>query len=199
MSRKAFALAVSMFAIMFLFSSTAFAAGFSVGYVNLQKVFDEYKGAQSMNKKLIAEKDKRQTELDGIQESIKAMKDDYDKEKDEKKKADMEKAMEKSLKELQAQYMKLSGELQEAQAKEFKGLEGKVLAAVKRVAEAKAYDLVLDRGFVFYGGTEITEDVIAELNKGKASATVSEGDTAAPPEKKPEKKKTKKTETTTNE
>ncbi len=40
--------------------------------------------------------------------------------------------------------------------------------AIRTVAKAKSITVVLDKGQVFFGGTDITEDVIQELKKKHA-------------------------------
>lgn len=39
--------------------------------------------------------------------------------------------------------------------------------AIRVVAQAKGFMLVLDKNQVFFGGTDITNDVVLELNKKK--------------------------------
>lgn len=59
---------------------------------------------------------------------------------------------------------------QEAAIEEQKMMEGlfkDIDMAIRIVAQAKGFTLVLDKNQVFFGGVDITNDVILELNKKK--------------------------------
>lgn len=59
---------------------------------------------------------------------------------------------------------------QEAAIEEQKMMEGlfkDIDMAIRVVAQAKGFTLVLDKNQVFFGGVDITNDVILELNKKK--------------------------------
>lgn len=49
----------------------------------------------------------------------------------------------------------------------FGGLDKDIRAAVKKVAEDRGIGIVLDRNVVLYGGTDLTDGVIAQLKAGK--------------------------------
>ena len=47
---------------------------------------------------------------------------------------------------------------------------GNVKDAIKAEAEAQGFDMVIDVDAVFFGGTDITEPVLARLNAGQPAA-----------------------------
>lgn len=143
-----------------------------IGVVNMSKVLGKYNKVKKVNDMLAKAKDERQKQLDGKQESLRALKEKLDQDfkslsDDEKKKRG--KQLEKGLEDLQEYHDKLMGELRDLQADKFKDLEEDIVQAVKRVAKVKNLSMVIERGVVFTGGVDITEDVIADLNGGAAA------------------------------
>lgn len=66
-------------------------------------------------------------------------------------------------KEKQEYYMQLQQRLQLKKAELLGGVNDKVTAAVKAVADAKGLAIVIDKSNVVYGGQDITEDVIKKF------------------------------------
>lgn len=144
-----------------------------IGVVNMSKVLSKYNKVEQINKALAKAKDARQEKLDAKQTSLREMKEQLD--KDFEKLANEEKQkrgkqLEKGLESLQETHDKLMGELRELQAEKYKELEEDIVVAVKKVAKTKNLAMVVEKGVVFVGGDDITEDVIATLNGGAAPA-----------------------------
>ena len=68
-------------------------------------------------------------------------------------------------------------ELNQRRQQAVNGLMGKVTEAIRAEAEAQGFTIVFDADAVFFGGTDITEQVLARLNAGQP-ATGEGGDNA---------------------
>ncbi|NQU18483.1 MAG: OmpH family outer membrane protein [Candidatus Saganbacteria bacterium] len=145
---------VSCVLVLFL-ASTVMAASSSLGYLDMQKVFKQYKEATKAQKEL----EKKQK---GFKEEFeKSQKKLLEAEKKGKKqseltrmKADMEKKLESKQKELMQYNQGLSQKLQK-----------NILAASSKIAKKLALDLIIDKQAVIVGGMDVTDMVLTELNK----------------------------------
>lgn len=112
-----------------------------VGYIDEVYVLsqsEKFKNAQESLQKLSATK-------------TNAAKAAFDKEKDEKKKAQI------------VQNVQL--ELREAENKAISPILSEINGVIAKVAKAKGITVVLNRRFVLYGGVDITEDVVKEIKR----------------------------------
>lgn len=139
----------------------------AVGVVNMQKILGEWKEVDSVNDKLSRLKDSKQGELDKVQERLREEKETIEKEiakysETERKKKTGD--FEKKVLGLRDTHEKMMGKLHDAQAEEFKKLESRILAAVQDVSREMKLDLVLEKGVIFVGGTDITDSVLKKLN-----------------------------------
>lgn len=66
-------------------------------------------------------------------------------------------------KEKEALYLQIFGPVEQKRQDLLKGIADKINLAVKEVAEAKGLSLVMDRNSTFYGGVDITEDVVKKI------------------------------------
>ncbi len=145
-----------------------------IGVVNMQKVLNDFREAETVNDSLQKEKDALQDKLDKEQEKLKKKKDSIEqkvaklKEEDKKKAAD---ELNKDLVKLQDVFQQYSAELREKQADAYKKLEDKILSAIEDVAAEQAIDIVVEKGVVFVGGDDITNMVLDKLNAGAAKAS----------------------------
>lgn len=117
------------------------AAADKVGYIDDVRVLsqsEKYKKAQESLQKL------------GVTKTNEA-KAAFDKEKDEKKKAQI------------VQNVQL--ELRGAENKMITPIYSEINGIIAKVAKAKGVTVVLNNKFVFFGGVDITEDVIKEMKK----------------------------------
>lgn len=146
---KRFALAIAATLLM-----APQALAFTVGYVDTATVRREAKSFKSAYSELQREQQKFQQEFNARQKKLEAA-------RKTKKPAEVEK--------LQAQYTKeLEGMRQRAtrlEASLSAKTTARALVAIRSVAAKKKMDLVLDKGTVYYGGIDITQDVIRSLNK----------------------------------
>ena len=124
----------------FLAAGSAFAQDV-IGCVNPQKIMFQHPKFESVQKQIKSITDKKQSEA----------KSAIDKEKDDKKKASI--------------YQEKRQELAKEESKLMAPLFTDINLAIRTVANAKKITVVVDKDAVFYGGTEITDAVVAELKK----------------------------------
>ena len=139
-SRK---IAVSVLAVLFLslyIAGAAFAQDV-MGCVDPQKVMFQHPKFEQIQKQISDVTNKKQAEA----------KTAIDKETDDKKKAKI----------FQDKRTEVANEERKLMEPLFKDIN----LAIRTVANAKKITVVVDKGAVFFGGTDITADVITELKK----------------------------------
>ena len=149
------AVLVSFVAIL---SGQAFALGaMSVGFIDVQKVFKEFK-----------ETAKAQEQVSKQEEDFKKEFDDSQKKLSEAEKKSMKKdELDKLRKELEDKLMPKRQNLIELNEKLTAKLQADILSATKDVAKKVGIDIILDKQVVITGGLDLTEMVINKLNEGK--------------------------------
>lgn len=120
--------------------TAAFAAD-TVGTIDTQKVMFQHPKFQQVQRQVRDVTDKLQKDAQ----------DAIDKESDNKKKAEI--------------YQTKRQELAQEERKLMEPLFKEINLAMRTVANQKKLTVVMDKGVVFYGGTDITDAVIAELKK----------------------------------
>ena len=150
-------LAAITLAIVFC-AGIALAANFnSLGYVDVQKVFREYKEAEKAQQDLSKEEEAFKKEFEGSQEKLrKAEKDGKKREELDKMRKDLEEDLTPKRESLLRLNEQLTAKLQ---------LE--IVDAVQKVAKKVGIDTVIDKQVVITGGMDLTEMVVTELNKSK--------------------------------
>lgn len=114
-----------------------------IAIIDPQKVLFNHPKFQETQKQIQTMKEKKQQEMKMAMESVKG--------EDEQRRVFLQKRQEVAIEE-----QKLMENL-------IKDLD----MAIRVVAQAKGFTLVLDKIQVFFGGTDITNDVVLELNKKK--------------------------------
>lgn len=136
-------LTILLVAVLALFSvySVAFAAEEKVGYVDEMAVlqqFPKFKQAQQ--------------QIDAIgKKKSDAAKAAFDKETDDKKKAQI--------------VENLQLDMRNEEAKLMNPILKEVSDAIAKVAKSKGITIVINKGLVFYGGIDITNDVVTALKR----------------------------------
>ncbi|NLD05446.1 MAG: OmpH family outer membrane protein [Synergistaceae bacterium] len=136
---------VSVLAVLFLslyISGAAFAQDV-MGCVDPQKIMFQHPKFEQIQKQVSAVTNKKQEEA----------KVAIDKETDDKKKGQI----------FQDKRTEAANEERKLMEPLFKDIN----LAIRTVANTKKITVVVDKGAVFFGGTDITDDVIAELKKKK--------------------------------
>ena len=134
---------ISLFAVLFfslLVSGAAFAQDV-MGCVDPQKIMFQHPKFEEVQKQIRDVTNKKQEEAKAA----------IEKETDYKKKAQI----------FQTKRTEAANEERKLMEPIFKDIN----LAIRTVANAKKITVVVDKGAVFYGGTDITDDVIAELKK----------------------------------
>ena len=134
---------ISLFAVLFfslLVSGAAFAQDV-MGCVDPQKIMFQHPKFEEVQKQIRDGTNKKQEEAKAA----------IEKETDDKKKAQI----------FQTKRTEAANEERKLMEPIFKDIN----LAIRTVANAKKITVVVDKGAVFYGGTDITDDVIAELKK----------------------------------
>jgi outer membrane protein len=145
----------ALFILVFL-STHVFAFGAStIGYIDVQKVFNEFKETEKAQEKLAKEEEKFKKDFEESQKELQsAEKEGKSKDELEKIKADLEKKLEPQRKAL----LKLNEELT-------LGLQKKIVEAVTTVSKKVGLDVVVDKQVIVVGGTDLSDMVLKELNK----------------------------------
>ena len=141
-----------VFVLMLGLTVASLAAG--MGYVDVQKVFVNYKEAKKMQEDFAVRETKFKEKVTKKQAELEAVKNDA------KKLRDLKGKIQDELEAEQEQLIELNQKLTQQ-------LKDKIVEAVKKVSREYALDYVVDRQVVLYGGIDITDWVIESLNKKK--------------------------------
>ena len=147
---------LTMVALLGLLGGIAQAADFSsIGYIEVQKVFKDFKATAKAQEELSKREEAFKKEFEESQKKLeKAEKDGKAQDELEKMKKELEDKLAPKRTELLKVNEQLTGKLQQ-----------EILDAVKKVSKKVGIDLVLDKQVVITGGMDLTEMVINELNK----------------------------------
>ena len=141
--------------VLFL-GAQAFALGTTgIGYIDVQKVFKEYKATSSAQEQVSKQEEEFKKELDDSQKKL------SDAEKKNMKKEELEK-MRKDLEDKLTPKRQSLIELNERLTVK---LQSEILNATKDVAKKVGIDIVLDKQVIITGGIDLTEMVISKLNE----------------------------------
>lgn len=147
-------LAMISFAI-FVFGSTFAQAATSIGFIDVQKVFKEYKETAKAQEQVAKQEEEFKKEFDNSQKKLsEAEKGNMKKDELEKLRKDMEDKLQPKRQSLIALNEKLTSDLQ-----------AKILSATKDVAKKVGIDVVFDKQVVITGGVDLTEMVVNKLNE----------------------------------
>jgi len=146
---------IVLFLVLLFSASLASAAFTNLGYIDVQKVFKDYKETSKAQKELSKEEEAFKKAFEDSQDKLKKA------EKDGKSKAEIEKLTKELEKDLEPKRTTLMQLNQQLTGK----LQLEILAAVKKVAKKVGVDLVLDKQVVITGGMDLSDMTVNELNK----------------------------------
>ncbi|MDD2714545.1 MAG: OmpH family outer membrane protein [Candidatus Wallbacteria bacterium] len=154
--------------IVFMGALVLQAADLKIGYVDYEKVFSAYYKTDAVNADLKKRTDDWQKKLDTNKTEIAGLKEAYDKKEptlsDDLKKTERKKIMDK-LQEYQDMGQDLTGKLKEMQFNEYEKLKKEIDIVIKDLGAKKGYTAILDRNAVYFGGEDLTDEVISIINK----------------------------------
>lgn len=147
-----------------LMSASVFAQ--KIGYVNSQEAFFKYSKTKIVQKNLASQKNKFENQIKT--KEIALQKDQVALQKKGKKVTKKEELdFQRKLQAYQKFIRDSETKLQKEQFTQMKAIENTMEKAIATVAKAGKYDYILEAGAVKYGGTNVTDKVIAEMNKTK--------------------------------
>jgi len=143
--------------VMFVFGSTMAQAATSIGYIEVQKVFKEYKETAKAQEQVAKEEETFKKEFEASQKQL------SDAEKKNMKKEELEKLR----KDLEDKLMPKRQSLITLNEKLTTKLQADILSATKDVAKKVGIDIVFDKQVIITGGVDLTEMVTNKLNEKK--------------------------------
>lgn len=140
-----------------------------IGYINTQRITTESAPAKAAQAKLEQEFSKRQKELGDQQQSLKTMSERFERDAPtltETQRVTRQKEFAEQNRDFQRKQREFQEDLNGRRNEELQQVLDKANKAVKQVAEAEKYDLVIQE--VVYSSTrhDITEKVLKILNSG---------------------------------
>ncbi|OGH98032.1 MAG: hypothetical protein A2039_00405 [Candidatus Melainabacteria bacterium GWA2_34_9] len=134
-----------------LCSNLEASAAQTIGFVDMSKILSSYSKAQSITTSVNNQQNEIQKMLTDARSQVNNAKTDTEK-------AELEK---KLTEEIQQKNNVFKAEYE----KNVQSLQDNIVNSVKKVAENKKIDCIFRKDNVIIGGKDITEDVLAELNK----------------------------------
>ena len=168
MNKKIATLLVALMAALPI--AQAMAAEMKIGYVNTQRIFRDAPAAQKAAKKIEAEFSKRDQELQRMAKQLQSLQEGM--EKNAVTMADSDRRnKERELNDLSRDFQRKQREFREdlnlRQNEENAAIIEKANKAIKQIAEADKYDLIVQDVVWVSPKLDITEKVIKSLSEGK--------------------------------
>ena len=140
-----------------------------IGFVDMQRLFDQAPVAVKANKKLTAEFAKRELELQKLGKQIKTQQDALEKNPamPEAERRNRERDLNELSREFQRKQREFREDLNLRQNEENAAIIEKANKAIKQIAEAEKYDLILQDVVWVSPRLDITDRVIKALAEGK--------------------------------
>lgn len=143
--------------VFFIVGGTFAHAASNIGYIEVQKVFKEFKETSTAQEQVSKQEDDFKKDFEASQKQL------ADAEKKNMKKEDLDKLK----KDLEDKLMPKRQALVALNEKLTSELQAKILSATQSVAKEIGIDVVFDKQVVITGGTDLTELVVNKLNEKK--------------------------------
>ena len=168
MNKKIAALLVALMAVLPV--AQAVATEMKIGYVNTQRIFRDAPAAQKAAKKIETEFSKRDQDLQRIAKQLQSMQEALEKNAVTMSETDR-RNKERELNDLSRDFQRKQREFREdlnlRQNEENAAIIEKANKAIKQIAEAEKYDLIVQDVVWVSPKLDITEKVIKSLSEGK--------------------------------
>jgi outer membrane protein len=158
-------LLVAVFPLMF--SGVIAAQDFKIGFINTDRVFREANTAKAAQTKLEQEFSRREKDLAGQGDSLKAMSDKFERDAptlSETQRASRQKQLVDQDRDFQRKRREFQEDLNARKNEELQAVLERANRIVKQVAEAEKYDLVLQEAVYINPKHDITDKVLKALN-----------------------------------
>ncbi|OIO37106.1 MAG: hypothetical protein AUJ75_04810 [Candidatus Omnitrophica bacterium CG1_02_49_10] len=158
---------VAVFLFVFLISGVALAEGLKVGYIDVPKIFDEYKKIQDFDKKLEKVQEDKQTDRDKIVNEIRKMRDELEL-LAEAARAKKQGTIDEKLKNLQDFDKDVRNGLKSQRDDMMREILKELDDTVTEYGKKNGYDLIFNDRVLIYKAEkyDLTGEVIGILNKG---------------------------------
>lgn len=165
MRKIAFVMAV-LFAVGLICGPVSYAKEYKIAFVDLARVFDEYKKTKDAEKSLEEKGKAKEAERKKMVDDLRKMKDEQAL-LSEKAKAEKQKDLDAKLKSLQDFDMKTRDELMKERNDRLAVLLKEIEGVINGLAKSKGYDLILNSRTLLFGAPDydITTEVLTTLNK----------------------------------
>lgn len=154
-------------AISLLLCGAALAQDFKIGFINTDRVFREANTAKVAQTKLEQEFSRREKDLAGQGDSLKAMSDKFEREAptlSESQRVSRQKQLVDQDRDFQRKRREFQEDLNARKNEELQSVLERANRIVKQVAEAEKYDLVLQEAVYINPKHDITDKVLKALN-----------------------------------
>ncbi len=159
---------ILVLAVLLFFAFTSHVYALNVGYVDIEKVFNQYSGTKKAKEKLQKEVKSEQAAMAKEKAEIEKVLENLDKKSsimDKKELAKQKDALEERYKKLQARMMEVQQRLLAKEKDMTSNLVDEIRAIIVKIARDKKYDYVFEKNMLLFGGDDITVYVIKEINE----------------------------------
>ncbi len=160
-------------ALLFLLSFLGRAENLAkVGYVDMDRVFDEYTETQKASQELNKEISARRTEITKLENEITTLKEKLDAQEallSKEERSKRAQVINQKILDLQKYVRDIEMDLARKEEAMTKKLITAIYNVVREIARKEGYTLILRKDSILYGeeGMDLTDKVIKVLNKGK--------------------------------
>lgn len=151
-------------------AATAMAQDSKVGYINTQRITTESAPAKAAQSKLEQEFSKRQKELADLQSGLKSFSEKFERDAPtltESQRTSRQKEFAEQSRDFQRKQREFQEDLNGRRNEELQVVLDKANKAVKQVAEAEKFDMVLQEAVYINTRNDITDKVLKILNGSK--------------------------------
>ncbi|WP_319370979.1 OmpH family outer membrane protein [uncultured Ilyobacter sp.] len=155
---------LTILALAATMSMSAFAM--KVGYVSSQEVFSKYSGTKIVKEQLVKEKSRLENEIKRQEVELQKLKVELQAKGNsvtQQEKSKFQKQAEEFQKYVNQAQMNLNRQEQE----KFSQITKNIDASIQSIAKREKFDYVFEEGAIKFGGEDITQKVINQMEKGE--------------------------------